>query len=68
MKNNQKNSPVQLRRKLVNLRYRMKLAGYEFNDREHVCIVPGNNSRRSHKRECILRDIFHYGIQYRLLN
>ncbi len=68
MKMQQKNSPEKLRRKLVNLRYRMKLAGYEFNNREHVCIVPGNDCRRSHKREYVLRNTFHYCIQFRLLN
>lgn len=63
-----KNSPAKLRRKLVNLRYRMKLAGYDFNDKDHVCIMPGTPSKRSHKREYILRNTFHYCIQFRLLN
>lgn len=46
----------------------MKLAGYDFNDKDHVCILPENASSRSHKREYILRDTFHYCIQFRLLN
>ncbi len=37
----QKNSPVQLRRKLINLRYRMRLTGYDFYDKERICILPG---------------------------
>jgi len=68
MKELQKNSPDKLRRKLINLRYRMKLAGYDFNDKEHVCIVPRDASKRSHKREYIMKDTFHYCIQFRLLN
>lgn len=68
MKKLQENSPDQLRRKLINLRYRMKLAGYDFNDKCHVCIVPGDAKKRSHKRESILINTFHYCIQFRLLN
>ncbi len=64
----QKNSPVQLRRKLINLRYRMRLTGYDFYDKERICILPGDASKRSHKREYILRNTFHYCIQFRLLN
>lgn len=60
-------SPAQLRKKLVNLRFRMKQSGYEFNDKERICILPENESRRTLKRESTLKMLFNYGIQFRLL-
>lgn len=54
------------KRKLINLRYRMRIAGYEFNDSALICILPLKQKRRSIRRENVLKQ-FGYSLQNRLL-
>ncbi len=57
----------QQKRKLINLRYRMRKAGYQLNDQVLVCILPAKQKKRSLKRELILKD-FGYSLQNPLFN
>jgi len=55
------------KRKLVNLRYRMRKAGYELNEQVLICILPIKQKRRSLRRELILKE-FGYSFQNPLFN
>jgi hypothetical protein len=50
------------KRKLVNLKYRMRKAGYTFNDTMMVVILPDKGRKRSLVREKKIIQ-FHYDLQ-----
>lgn len=55
------------KRKLINLRYRMRKRGYEFNDQALICILPSKQKRRSIRRENLIKELFGYSLQNRLI-